>query len=222
MTTTAVVRSGGVGNSVTAQHYLWRWVRTWWASRPVARLGWPVDRGGRRGRCLTGRTGRGAPSLARARRPTDARRRPSPLRARALHTPSDITDTRIIFTRRGKYPHIDRARLNLMQLLHWPSPRWCSFDDLCWDGRRLPTDCSVAAFTNFREKLLPNTYGTKNITRLSYFLIQLKIVVASNKLFACTYCPPIIYISTFENLSSNNFQTVKMCRYDQICKYPTQ
>lgn len=56
-----------------------------------------------------------------------------PQRTRATHAcchPSDIT-TRIIFARRGKYPHIDRARLNLMQLLHWPSPG-CSFIGRYW------------------------------------------------------------------------------------------
>lgn len=69
------------------------------------------------------RKGRSEGSVSRAR--TMAR---VLVRMLSHHHRSDITVARIIFARRGKYPHIDRARLNLMQLLHCPSPRRCIFN----------------------------------------------------------------------------------------------
>lgn len=92
----------------------------------VPRPGWAGPSTGAVGGAGASPAAPGAPrhfSLAPADRLTrDARRPPSPPRASALTTPSDITGTRIIFARRGKYPHIDRSRLNFMQLLHCPSP----------------------------------------------------------------------------------------------------
>lgn len=75
---------------------------------PITRERKPLSRKGRREGSV-----RAARTMARA------------FRACALNT-TDITVARIIFARRGKYPHIDRARLNLMQLLHCPSPCRCS------------------------------------------------------------------------------------------------
>lgn len=93
------------------------------ASRP----GWPVDP-----RRSAGPAPHRPPRGAITRNARPALRGPAtdcrPVTRRfAAHahsqTPSDITGTRIIFARRGKYPHIDRARLNLMQSLHCPSLR---------------------------------------------------------------------------------------------------